>query len=334
MTPVTTAAVPPEWAPHRAIWVGFPSHATLWEDDLAAAQGEAAALARALAEAGGERVRLMVDGERAAVAARGLLAGVAGIELLPGHFGDIWLRDTGPIFTGPSAAAFRFNGWGGKYVLPGDDSVAEQLAAAAAVPLERYDFVLEGGAIDHDGEGTVLTTRECLLNPNRNRAWTQAAAEAALAEALGARKVIWLEKGLLNDHTDGHVDNLARFVAPGVVAVPMAFGADDPHAAIYDDAARDLASATDAAGRALRMVRIPSPGKVTGHDGLPAPASHMNFIIANRAVVMPTYNPRAAAFALQALQTLFPDRTVIGLPSKALLTGGGSFHCITQQEPA
>ena len=334
MRPMTPPTVPPEWAPHRAIWIGFPSHAELWEDDLDAAQGEAAALVRALADAGGERVRVMVCGEAAAGAAKARLAGVSGWELLPGEFGDIWLRDTGPIFIGPSAAAFRFNGWGGKYVLPGDDSVAEQLAAAAAVPLERYDFVLEGGAIDHDGGGTVLTTRECLLNPNRNRAWTQASAEAALREALGARKVIWLDKGLLNDHTDGHVDNLARFVAQGVVAIPMAFGEKDPHAGIYDAAARDLAGATDAAGRPLKVVRIPSPGRVLGHDGQVAPASHMNFIIANRAVIAPTYNDRAAPFALEALKALFPDRTVIGLPSKALLTGGGSFHCISQQEPA
>ena len=331
---MTTPTVPAEWAPHRAIWIGFPSHAELWEDDLGAAQAEAAALVRALAESGGERVRVMVCGEAAASAAKARLAGVSGWELLPGEFGDIWLRDTGPIFVGPAAAAFRFNGWGGKYVLPGDDSVAEQLAAAATVPLERYDFVLEGGAIDHDGEGTVLTTRECLLNPNRNRAWTQTLAEAALRAALGARKVIWLDKGLLNDHTDGHVDNLARFVAPGVVAIPLAFGVDDPHAAIYDAAARDLAGATDAAGRTLQVVRIPSPGRVVGDDGRRVPASHMNFIIANRAVVMPTYNDRPAAFSLEALKSLFPDRMVIGLPSKALLTGGGSFHCISQQEPA
>jgi agmatine deiminase len=194
--------------------------------------------------------------------------------------------------------------------------------------------VLEGGAIEHDGEGTVLTTRECLLNPNRNRSWTQAVAEAALRQTLGARKVIWLDKGLLNDHTDGHVDNLARFVGPGLVAIPMAFGADDPQAAIYDAAAAALAGASDAAGRALRVVRIPSPGRVIGEDGLAAPASHMNFIIANRAVIVPTYNQRAGDFAAQALTSLFPDRAVIGLPSRALLTGGGSFHCISQQEPA
>ena len=329
--------VPAEWAPHRAMWLGFPSHAALWQEDLPAAQAEVAALARALAGPGGERVRLLAGSAQGEADARRMLGDVAGIEIVPGAFGDIWLRDTGPIFArgpeGLQAQGFRFNGWGGKYELEHDDTVAGQIANASATPLTRHDFILEGGAVDHDGEGTVLTTRECLLNPNRNRAWTQASAEAALRQALGARKVIWLDKGLLNDHTDGHVDNLARFVAPGVVAIPMAFGEKDPHAGIYDAAARDLAGATDAAGRTLKVVRIPSPGRVNDADGQAAPASHMNFIIANRAVIAPTYNERAAAFALEALKTLFPDRTVIGLPSRALLTGGGSFHCISQQEP-
>jgi agmatine deiminase len=329
-----TRPVPPEWAPHSAIWVGFPSHAELWEDDLASAQDEVAALALALADPGGERVRLLVCGNAAELAARERLAG-ASIEIVLGQFGDVWLRDTGPIFLqGRRAAAFRFNGWGGKYVLDGDETVAAQLAGEASVRLETHDFVLEGGAVDHDGEGTALTTRECLLNPNRNRGWTQASAEAALGEALGVRKTLWLDRGLLRDHTDGHVDNLARFVAPGCVATPMAFGADDPHAAIYDAAAETLARQADAAGRPLTVARIPSPGRVPGADGLPTPASHLNFVIANRAVIAPTYNERAAAFALEALKALFPDRAVIGLASHALLTGGGSFHCITQQEPA
>jgi agmatine deiminase len=328
-----TASVPAEWSPHRAIWVGFPSHAELWQEHLAPAQAETAALVRALAGAGAERVRLLVCGEAAAGAARALLADVTGVEITPGTFGDIWLRDTGSIFFDARAAGFRFNGWGGKYLLEGDDSVAGQLAEAAGAPLDQHDFVLEGGALDHDGEGTVLTTRECLLNPNRNRGWTQAVAEAALRQALGARKVIWLDKGLLGDHTDGHVDNLARFVAAGVVAIPMAFGDDDPHAGIYDAAAKALALQTDAAGRAIKVARIPSPGRVMA-DGVAVPASHMNFIIANRAVVVPTYNDRAGNFAMEALKRIFPDRTVIGLSSRALLTGGGSFHCISQQEPA
>ena len=328
-------AVPAEWSPHRAMWLGFPSHAELWQDDLEPARAEVAALARALAEPGGERVRLVVCGEAAAGAAKARLGDVEAIEITPVVFGDIWLRDTGPIFLGPDeAASFAFNGWGGKYVLAGDEAVAGQIAQAAGARLARHDFVLEGGAVDHDGEGTALTTRECLVNPNRNRAWTEARAEAALRQTLGVRKVIWLDRGLLNDHTDGHVDNLARFVAPGVVAVPLAFGEDDPHGRIYDEAAQALAGAKDAAGRTLRIARIPSPGRVPGENGRWAPASHMNFIIANRAVVFPIYNQRAGDFARQALETLFPDRRVIGLPSRALLTGGGSFHCISREEPA
>ncbi len=180
-----------------------------------------------------------------------------------------------------------------------------------------------------------MTTRQCVLNPNRNSGWDHLAAEAALASALGARKVLWLGEGLANDHTDGHVDNLARFVAPGVVVCPMPYGRGDPNSAAYDAAARDLAAMTDAEGRRLKVVRIPSPGRVTDEDGEVVAASHMNFLIANDAVIVPLYgDEQVGALALQALGSLFPGREMIGLPSRAILTGGGSFHCITQQEPA
>ena len=330
-----TFTVPAEWAPHRAMWLGFPSHAALWEDDLPAAQAEVAALARNLAGPGGERVRLLTGSPEGEVAARALLGEVASLEIVPGAFGDIWLRDTGPIFTSDGRAqGFRFNGWGGKYQLEHDDTVADQIATAAKATLVEHDFVLEGGAIDHDGEGTILTTCQCLLNPNRNPGWTEAAAEAALAAALGAKKVIWLGDGLLNDHTDGHVDNLARFVAPGVVAVPVSWGKGDPNAKAYDEAAQRLRGVTDATGRILQVMRIPSPGWIDGPDRDCVPASHMNFLIANQAVIVPIYAERPGAFAVQALEHLFPGRKVIGLPSTAILTGGGSFHCITQPEPA
>jgi len=325
--------VPSEWAPHRAMWLGFPSHAELWEDDLEAAQAEVADLARALAGPGGERVRLMTGHTDGEAAARRLLGDVAGIEIVPGRFGDIWLRDTGPIFADGRAHAFRFNGWGGKYSLEHDDTVANQIAEAAGVPLVANDFILEGGAVDHDGAGTVLTTDQCLLNRNRNPGWTAEAAEAALATSLGAKKVLWLGEGLRNDHTDGHVDNLARFVAPATVTIPVAWGRGDPNAQAYDDAAKRLASMTDANGEKLKVIRIPSPGWIDGEDG-PIPASHMNFLIANQAVIVPIYAKQPGAFAVEVLKQVFPDRTVIGLPSTAILTGGGSFHCITQQEPA
>jgi agmatine deiminase len=218
--------------------------------------------------------------------------------------------------------------------MEGDDQVAAQIAAASGAPLVPNDFILEGGALDHDGYGTVLTTRQCLINPNRNAEWDEAAAEAALGAALGATKVLWLGEGLNRDHTDGHVDNLARFVAPGVIACPIAWGRADPNAAIYDETARMLGAMTDARGQRIQVMRVPSPGWTTDSDGEMVPASHMNFIIANKAVICPIYDEKAGAFALDALASLFPERKVIGLPSSAILTGGGSFHCITQQEPA
>jgi len=334
-----TAPIPAEWAPHRAMWVGWPSHAEYWFEALEQAQDEVEGLVRALAGPGREQVRLMVGKTDIVAQVQARFAGVENVEVVAGTFGDIWLRDTGPIFGAGSktAAAFRFNGWGGKYDMPGDDLVAGQIGEHSGTPLTWNDFVMEGGSLDHDGEGTVLTTRQCLLNPNRNPAWNQneAVAAAALEQAVGAKAVLWLGDGLLNDHTDGHVDNLARFVAPGVVACPIAWGTNDVNADVYDATARDLSAMTDAAGRRLKVVRIPSPGLVLDEDERPIPASHMNFLIANGAVIVPTYgDARAADMACQALQDAFPDREIIPLPSNAILTGGGSFHCISQQEPA
>lgn len=329
-----TLTVPAEWAPHSAIWLGFPSDGSLWLDDLEPARAEVAALAKALAGPGRERVRLLVSGAEAETAAQAALANTPDVDIMPGRFGDIWLRDTGPIFFRDRAVGFRFNGWGGKYVLDGDETVAAQLARHARKPLKTWDCILEGGALDHDGAGTVVTTRQCLLNPNRNAGWTAEAAEQLLASALGARAVLWLGDGLANDHTDGHVDNLARFVAPGVVACPIAHGPGDVNAAAYDAAAQALGGMSDADGRPLQVVRIPSPGLIEDEDGRAVPASHMNFIIANGAVIMPDYGTPSASLALERLRPLFPGREMIRLPSSAILTGGGSFHCITQQEPA
>ncbi|MBL8530981.1 MAG: agmatine deiminase family protein [Hyphomonadaceae bacterium] len=326
---LTTARIPPEWAPHKALWTAWPSAADLWGEDLEPARAEVAAMIRALAD-GGERVRVLAHGREAEASAKLALGKSA--EVSPGAFGDIWFRDTGPIFTRDGAAlGFRFNGWGGKYVLPHDETVAGRLAAAAGVELIAHDFILEGGAIEMDGEGTLLTTRQCVLNPNRN-AWSEAQAEAALKRALGVSKVLWLDDGLMNDHTDGHIDNIARFVAPGRVVCQAPSG-DDPNATVLDEIARALEAMTDAQGRQLEVIRIPSPGFVPDEDGDAVPASHMNFIIGDGAVVVPVYSESGDG-AVKALAPLFPGRKVLGLPSHAILTGGGSFHCITQQEPA
>ena len=317
----------PEWAPHQAVWIGFPSSAELWEADLAPAQAEVAAFAAAVhADGAGEEVWLVAADETAAAEAR-RLAPFAKVILQP--FGDIWLRDTGAIVLGSGAnrqaQGFGFNGWGGKYDLPGDDSIGERLAAGASLPYSKSDWVLEGGAVDGDGTGVLLTTEQCLLNPNRNPALGKDDVESRLRSDLGATRIVWLGEGLINDHTDGHVDNLARFIAPGRVAIPEAVE-EDPNAAAYADAAEALLDAE------LEVVAIPSPGLVE-RDGEIIPASYMNFYIGNAAVVVPQYGAANDAAAVEAIQALFPGRRAIGLRADHILTGGGSFHCISQQVP-
>lgn len=332
----TTISVPPEWAILKAIWTAWPADPNEWNGDLETPRRDVAALVNALSEA--TAVRLLVNGPEAEASARAALAGTA--DLVPARYGDIWLRDTGPIFArthlGPVALRFATNSWGGKYDLPDDATVGDDIARIADVPVRRFSFVLEGGAVDHDGEGTILTTRQTLLNPNRN-GWTKEQAEAALAEAFGARKVIWIDEGLKNDHTDGHIDNIARFVGPGRVVCQAPAGADDPNGETLDAIARTLEAATDASGRKLEVARIPGVGLYRNALGEISPASHMNFIIANSLVVVPVYETATQDAALSALQQVFPDHKVVGVPSKGLLgcgtAGGGSFHCITQQEP-
>jgi agmatine deiminase len=286
----------------------------------------------ALADGGkGDRVRVLAHGREAEATAKLALGKSA--EVIPAAFGDIWFRDTGPIFTvGGKAHGFQFNGWGGKYQLPHDGEVGARIALAAGAEYKRHDFILEGGAIEMDGEGALITTRQCLLNPNRNPHWTEEGAEASLKKALGIEKVLWLDEGLMNDHTDGHVDNLARFVAPGRVVCQAPGGRSDPNHDVLEEIALSLAAMRDAQGRKLDVIRIPSPGIVADEDGEIVPASHMNFIIGNSTVVVPVYSGTGDD-AVNALAPLFPGRKVVGLSSHAILTGGGSFHCITQQEP-
>jgi agmatine deiminase len=289
----------------------------------------------------GEKVCVLVASAEARASAEKALDGT-GARIIDSPFGDIWLRDTGPIFTFTEdrallAQCFRFNGWGGKYVLEGDEGVSRRVCELAGAKCVTHEWVFEGGAIDGDGTGTVLTTRECLLNPNRESGVTERDMERRMAAALGFTKVIWLGDGLANDHTDGHVDNIARFVAPGRVVCQAPAGADDPNGETLDAIARTLESATDAAGRRLEVVRVPGVGLYRNTVGDIAPASYMNFVIANEVVVVPVYDTPTQEAALEGLQALFTDRKVIGVSSKGLLgfgeAGGGSFHCITQQEP-
>lgn len=333
----TTLHPPAEWAQHSAIWTAWPADEELWLENLAPAQAEVAAMVKALAAPGpdgrtGDTMKVLVNGPTAMLSAHKAIGEVA--ELIDAQYGDIWLRDTGPVFYSANRCAlFTFNGWGGKYVLDHDDTVGAFLAIEAGADATRWDRVLEGGAVDWDGEGTILTTRECLLNPNRNPLMSFEDVRGLLGDALGARAVIWIERGLLNDHTDGHVDNIARFLAPGVVACQAPADADDPNTERLNEIADFLKTQRDARGRMLQVVRIPSPGRVENEDGDIVPASHMNFLIGNATVVVPTYGTATAQAAVDALKPFFPGRRVVGLPSRHILSGGGSFHCITQQQP-
>src|SRR3982751_3111530 len=323
-----TKAPLPEWAPHEAVWIGFPSDPELWLGDLKPAEREVAAFAEAVHAGGkGEKVWLIAAHDGAAESAR-QLAPFAEVIVEP--FGDIWLRDTGPIVVGSGkdrrAQGFGFNGWGGKYELVGDQDIGERLARRAGLPFGKADWVLEGGAIEGDGSGTVLTTEQCLLNPNRNTL-TRPETEERLFNELGFERVVWFGSGLMNDHTDGHIVNLARFVAPGRVAIPTV-AKDDPNEAVYKDAARRLADAR------LDVVTLPSPGRITDEDGDVIPASYMNFYIGNAVVVVPQYGVPNDHGAVLTIRALFPDRVAIGLRADHILTGGGSFHCISQQVPA
>ena len=331
-----TILVPPEWAPQKAIWTAWPADPAEWNGDLEAPRRDVAAMVHALSE--GTKVWLLVNGAAAEASARAAVGSTA--QVVSAKYGDIWLRDTGPIFAktpeGPVALRFKTNSWGGKYDLPDDATVGDDIARHTGKPIRRFDFVLEGGAIEHDGQGTVLTTRQTLLNANRN-GWSQEDAEAALSHAFGAVKIVWIDDGLMNDHTDGHIDNIARFVGPSRVVCQSPADADDPNAETLAQIARTLERTKDATGRKLEVVRIPGVGLYRNALGEISPASHMNFIIGNGVVVVPVYATPTQDSAIETLQAVFPDRKVIGVSSRGLLgcgaAGGGSFHCITQQEP-
>jgi agmatine deiminase len=321
--------MPPEWHRQEWLWIGFPHIAEEWGGVIESAQEQIAAFASAVAESGQE-VRLIVRDAANAARAERLVS--PAVRLESQVYGDVWLRDTGPLVVRDNAGQrraqlFGFNGWGGKYLMPGDEAIGADLAQSAGLAAQRCDWVLEGGALDGDGTGLVATTEQCLLNPNRNPALDRAALEARLHRDLCYNRVLWLGDGLINDHTDGHVDNLARFVGPNRLAVPRATGPNDPNASIYADAA---ARARDCG---VEVIDVPSPGRIE-EGGVIQPASYMNFVIANDVVIVPVFGSVHDADGVAAIAELFPGRATIGLMADAVLAGGGGFHCSSQQMPA
>jgi agmatine deiminase len=336
MTPLEAGfRMPAEWDAHEATWLAWPSHADLWGENLGPARKAFAALVDAIAL--GESVDVLVpDAEQDPVARLALPSENVRFHAVP--FGDIWVRDIAPIFlvndSGDTATlSFRFNGWGGKFVLPHDAEVAQRVADIAGVRKFVCPYVLEGGGVEVDGEGTVLVTRQCLLNTNRNNHVSIYEVEPWLLGALGAHKALWFEQGLVNDHTDGHIDTIARFARPGSVVLMEPRSEDDPNREVLRQLIRDAKRMEDGRGRTLDIVCIPSPGRVLDECGAVMPASYLNYYLSNASVIVPTYGTRWDDEAVERIGALFPGRRTHGVDARAILTGGGAFHCITQQQP-
>jgi agmatine deiminase len=348
--------MPGEFEPHRGCWMAWPERPDNWRLGAKPAQRAFAAVAEAIAAS--EPVTMGVsDGQLENC--RSMLS--PAIRVLELSTDDAWLRDTGPTFVVDERGArrgvdWRFNAWGGLegglyFPWDRDQRVAAKMLAVEGADRYRAPFVLEGGAIHVDGEGTVLSTEECLLNPNRNPDLSREQIERGLRDYLGAEKVIWLGSGVFNDETDGHVDELACFVRPGVVLLTWTDDENDPQHAISRDARERLEAATDARGRSLEVVLIPSPGPITiteeeaagvvpAQGTLPRrpgdrlAGSYVNFYPANSRIVHPLLDERYDEEAAEVLSGCFGDREIVGVPSREILLGGGNIHCITQQVPA
>ena len=342
--------MPAEWEPHEATWIGWPHNTSDWPGKFAPIPWVYGEIVRHLS--GGERVRILVDSLAHETRARRVL-GKVGVD--PGRVEFFtfptdrgWTRDFGPVFVrrddepGRKAVVrFRFNAWAKYPDWKRDDRVAERAAAELGLPLfeatvggER--FVLEGGSVDVNGQGTVLSTEECLLDPEvqaRNPGLGREGVEAALGEFLGAPHVIWLGRGIAGDDTHGHVDDLCRFVAPDTVVLCRE---DDPrdenHRPLAENRER-LEGATLEDGSRLQVVDLPMPRPVH-FDGVRLPASYANFYVANALVLVPTFNDPADRVALGILGELCGDRPVVGIHAVDLVWGLGTLPCLTQQEPA
>ncbi|MCL4776670.1 MAG: agmatine deiminase family protein [Gammaproteobacteria bacterium] len=334
--------MPAEWLPHQATWLSWPHNRDTWPGVLAAAERALAAAVAALS--GGELVHINVLDERHERHVAGLLAGKADPQRLRLHrqpTNDAWCRDHGAIFVTRQggeapllALDFGYNAWGGKYPpFDLDDAMPRHMAARLGVPCRTVDMILEGGSIEVNGAGTLLTTEQCLLNPNRNPRLSRADIEQRLRENLGIDQVLWLGEGIVGDDTDGHIDDLTRFVAEDVVVTVLEPDpADVNYAALRDNRER-LAGMRLADGRPLRVIDLPMP-EALERDGERLPASYANFYIGNRVVLLPVFGCPQDAVAAATLAGCFPGRQVVPVDCRDVVVGLGTLHCLTQQVPA
>ena len=347
-----TMIMPPEWAPQDWLWIGFPHLAEEWPGWLEPAQVQMAAFASAVADSG-QQVRLLVRDEANEARARSLVSSKVTLERRV--YGDVWLRDTGPLVVSDgaerTARRFGFNGWGGKYLMPGDQEIGAELARDAGLAVTHTPMILEGGAVDGDGTGLVATTEQCLLNPNRNPHLNREQIEQYLADHLAIDTVIWLPDGLFNDETDGHVDNFCCYVRPGEVLLAWTDDPQNPNYPRCQAAMNVLQNSTDAKGRPFVVHKMPIPGPLfateeecAGVDPVDGTqernpsvrlaGSYVNFLIVNGGIIAPKFDDPMDAEAEAILQRLFPAHRVVMVPGREILLGGGNIHCITQQQPA
>jgi agmatine deiminase len=331
--------MPAEWEPHAATWLAWPQDNDTFSDLPAVERSYTGAIAALHRD---ERVELLVPDRPSEKRVRTLL-GSAGIDLSRVRFhrleyADVWFRDYGPTFVVnpedalPGIVHWRFNAWGGKYPeLAGDTRIPERICRAPGMQVFSPGIVMEGGSIDVNGRGTVLTTGQCLLHPNRNPSLSREEIEAYLQEYLGVTAVVWLKQGIAGDDTDGHIDDVARFSGPSTILCAVE---EDPHDVNHDalqENLRILREARDQDGRPFTVVPLPMPGPVG--DGTRLPASYANFYIANRTVLVPVFSDPNDARALAVIGDAFPGRNVVGIDCRAMVHGLGAVHCITQQQP-
>ena len=337
-TPGSPAAdgfrMPAEWTRHARCWMAWPCREETFLNGLSAARRAYAEVAGAIAQY--EPVTMLCP-ESEVVAAS--LACGKGVEVMPAPISDSWFRDNGPTFlvndAGDQAAVhWRFNAWGRNYEDFAPDSDAARLVLEK-LGVRRYEapLVMEGGSFHVDGEGTLLTTEECLLNPNRNPHLSRAEIEGHLRDFLGVRQFIWLGCGYEQDETDGHIDEIACFVKPGVVLAMTTDDTADPNFAVFQDNLERLAAARDAAGRELEIVTLRTPARQE-QNGVRLTLSYTNFYLANGAVILPGFEDPMDDEAYRLFRRLYPDREVVQIPALDIVRGGGGIHCITQQQPA
>jgi agmatine deiminase len=327
--------MPAEWEPHARCWMMWPCREALYGNRLEAARDAYAEVANAIAQF--EPVTMIASSDEFVESSLKVGTGVSNFSL---EHDDSWMRDAGPTFVrdGPgrvAGVAWRWNAWGNKYPdHAADAAVAKKVLEHLEMKPFEAPLVMEGGAFHVDGEGTLLTTEQCLLHPNRNPDLSKAEIDKLLADYLGIERTIWLGRGLEDDDTDGHVDEVACFVRPGVVmALTTSDPADGNYAALNENLAR-LRAASDAKGRALEIIEIEQPRRRVLENGWRMSLSYTNFYIANGGIVMPAFEDPQDAKAFEIVSKAFPDRKVIQIPALDIAYGGGCIHCITQQQPA